>query len=464
MANKHIEFDFFDQETDQSGSLKVAREKGIHIVNMLLEAARIDNPNTMVKSITPVSEDILRNIKPLIRRSQEAEKKPVEVKVVLKPNFYSQEGADLLDSQKGASILEEFLKHRAADQARQWDETVIRWIQEPELADKTRLPNDFFAKLTAERERQYLLDFQKAYGYEAAGRLFTPAQLAMIRVIDQIPCDCEACTLTELEKQGDLTNLANVVDETPKQKSVKNQVVDRFEHLRVNGVVDPDLAKAAAKEPNKLGNTTQVPLIIMFNAPPRAGKDTAADVICETFNNVARVNFKDSLYARSSKMLNLDLDFWTTVCQNGDLKDKPMGDFVILGDAMKKATPRELLIKVAESFIKPNFGNNVFAEDAAKDIRNQLMTTKNNIFVMPDCGFDYESDTIRKRFQGSNVKVIQIHRTGFNFDNDSRDWVAADEELKNATSVDIFKRMVAHRMTQIVLEHNEMYSTKGKKA
>ena len=66
------------------------------------------------------------------------------------------------------------------------------------------------------------------------------------------------------------------------------------------------------------------PLVIMFNAPPRAGKDTACEILMRKFpESVKYEYFKEYLYKESAKVLGLDFNFWASVCQDGDLKDKP---------------------------------------------------------------------------------------------------------------------------------------------
>lgn len=197
------------------------------------------------------------------------------------------------------------------------------------------------------------------------------------------------------------------------------------------------------------------PVIIMFNAPPQSGKDSCADAIVESIPNVTKVNFKESLYKLTAEILNLDLKFWTTVCQNNQMKDEPMMDLVIGSVTHKKATPREILIHVAENVIKPTYGKNKFAVDALESI-NAIMKADptKNIFVTPDCGFDCEATTIRAGFPYGAVKVVHIEREGHTFENDSRNWVPGDHVLVNSGDLESLQKEAINLAVMIIEDHN----------
>lgn len=216
-------------------------------------------------------------------------------------------------------------------------------------------------------------------------------------------------------------------------------------------VMLPKTEPVVSKSHNMSANN---PLIIMFNAPPQSGKDTCADAIMSAFKGVRKVNFKDSLYKRSAAILGYDLAFWTSICQNNDLKDKPMHDIKIGAQIIRNATPRDMLIAVAEKVIKPEFGNNIFAVDALNSIRQHMSNNiGGNIFVMPDCGFDYEADVIKGAFPNAKVVVVQIEREGHTFDNDSRDWVPCDHILYNR-GLEALQKDVLSLVGDLLIESN----------
>lgn len=181
------------------------------------------------------------------------------------------------------------------------------------------------------------------------------------------------------------------------------------------------------------------PLVIMFNAPPRAGKDTACEILMRKFpESVKYEYFKEYLYKESAKVLGLDFNFWASVCQDGDLKDKPMLRLQA-GEAEGSLTPRDVLINVAENVLKPKHGKDCIANATAQKIEKtiqQFRTEKgyNPIVVVPDLGFPYEADAVRTLIPSAEVAVVHITREGYTFEGDSRNYVPkAKYRIENTT-------------------------------
>ena len=181
------------------------------------------------------------------------------------------------------------------------------------------------------------------------------------------------------------------------------------------------------------------PLVIMFNAPPRAGKDTACEILMRKFpESVKYEYFKEYLYKESAKVLGLDFNFWASVCQNGDLKDKPMLRLQT-GGAEGSVTPRDILINVAENILKPKHGKDCIANATAHKIAKTIQQFKaekgyNPIIVVPDLGFPYEADAVRAIIPSAEVAVVHIKREGYTFEGDSRNYVPkAKYRIENTT-------------------------------
>ena len=159
----------------------------------------------------------------------------------------------------------------------------------------------------------------------------------------------------------------------------------------------------------------------MFNAPPRAGKDTACEILMRKFpESVKYEYFKEYLYKESAKVLGLDFNFWASVCQNGDLKDKPMLRLQT-GEAEGSVTPRDILINVAENILKPKHGKDCIANATAHKIAKTIQQFKaekgyNPIIVVPDLGFPYEADAVRTIIPSAEVAVVHIKREGYTFE------------------------------------------------
>ena len=169
------------------------------------------------------------------------------------------------------------------------------------------------------------------------------------------------------------------------------------------------------------------PLVILFNGPPRSGKDSACEIIMKHFPEVHYAYFKEVLYKESAKMLGLDFNFWAKVCQNGDLKDLPMLT-MSAGETGALMTPRDILIYLAEKVLKPKYGKAFIAQGTAETIADliQFQREQSNeeaVIVVPDLGFDYEIDTIREMIPNAYVISVAVYRPGFTFEGDSRNYV-----------------------------------------
>ena len=196
------------------------------------------------------------------------------------------------------------------------------------------------------------------------------------------------------------------------------------------------------------------PLIVLFNGPPRSGKDSACEIIMKHFPEVHYVYFKEILYGETAKILELDFNFWAKVCQNGDLKDSPMLT-VSAGELM---TPRDILIYLAEKVLKPKYGKEFIARGTAETISDliQFQREQSNeeaVIVIPDLGFDYEIDTVREMIPNAHVISVALHRPGFTFEGDSRSYVKnANFGLHNTENYEDLKHKVLRLFRNIVLD------------
>ena len=215
--------------------------------------------------------------------------------------------------------------------------------------------------------------------------------------------------------------------------------------------------KAMEKEKTFKIKKLNKPLVIMFNGPPRSGKDSACEIIMEHFPEVHYAYFKEVLYRESAKILGLDFNFWASVCQNGDLKDKTMLTMVD-GETGAVMTPRDILIYLAEKVLKPKYGQDFIARGTADTIIEliQLQREQSNeaaVIVVPDLGFDYEIDTFRDRLPDAHVISVAIHRPGFTFEGDSRSYVKDPGfGLHNTGSYEDLENKVLRLFRNIVMD------------
>lgn len=164
--------------------------------------------------------------------------------------------------------------------------------------------------------------------------------------------------------------------------------------------------------------------IVLLNAPPRAGKNTAAAGASAVLQGVAVIGFshhlKRSVHAAFGLGWDLDPDHFDAV------KSHPSEQFFGM-------TPRQAYIWWSEEVIKPKFGKEWFGEMFMRAARSACADT----IIAPDSGFTEEAERVAKEVGPHNVMLIRLHKTGCTFDGDSRSYIDLDHlrvptlDLKN---------------------------------
>lgn len=156
--------------------------------------------------------------------------------------------------------------------------------------------------------------------------------------------------------------------------------------------------------------------IILFNGPPRCGKDTAAKAM---LNNGPIGAWK---FDRMSMPLKLGfagmiglprghVDSYGNVFGYEEIKEQPLD---LLG-----VSYRQFQIDMSEKFLKPLYGQDIFG---------RLFIARNNRedpinVLVPDCGFQVEAESLAKHYGSENMLLIRIGRDGCDFSKDSRGYI-----------------------------------------
>lgn len=155
--------------------------------------------------------------------------------------------------------------------------------------------------------------------------------------------------------------------------------------------------------------------IILFNGPPRSGKDTAAKFAFDFINTKYRNRY--GLWEKFSfpnkrafaGMMGLACDAWGVVEPYEAIKDRAIPN---LGFSY-----RQWQIDYSERFMKPLYGKDIFGRLLLD--RLSCFNLEKFIPVVSDCGFQVECDVLK----GHNVLLFTMSCKGCTFEGDSREWV-----------------------------------------
>ena len=158
--------------------------------------------------------------------------------------------------------------------------------------------------------------------------------------------------------------------------------------------------------------------IIFVNGPPRSGKDTAGELLCDFVTGAVAYKFArvlkigtHALFDAIRNRLAYPLD--CLIDDNYEaVKDDPQPEFFA-------KTPRQAYIAVSETLLKPMFGEQFFGEI----LRDQILRDEPECAVITDSGFLPEAVPIIEQFGVENCALIWMRRDGCDFSSDSRSYL-----------------------------------------
>lgn len=175
--------------------------------------------------------------------------------------------------------------------------------------------------------------------------------------------------------------------------------------------------------------------IIMFNGPPRAGKDTAG-AICQSLlgADAHLVKFTDAVKEETHRERGL-------VCATDAfeiLKDKPLPEFGGM-------TPRQAYIEKSDR-LKKERGPYIVAEMLV----DRLAAVKAPIIVNTDLGYDFEGAALRDYVGAPNTTLIRLHRPDRDYSADCRNWVHMNDVASFDVNNDLDHMVLRGRLTPLV--------------
>lgn len=146
-------------------------------------------------------------------------------------------------------------------------------------------------------------------------------------------------------------------------------------------------------------------MIILFNGPPRSGKDAAADFFKE--KGFKHLSFKYQLYKETIDYFDVKKDWFMARYKNRDEKEVPSA---LLGHM----SCREAMIYVSETIIKPKKGLDYFG----KQVANEIDLDKD--YCISDGGFIDELIPVINTVGSDNFVLVQLTRDDCDYSSDSR--------------------------------------------
>ena len=163
--------------------------------------------------------------------------------------------------------------------------------------------------------------------------------------------------------------------------------------------------------------------VVLFNGPPRCGKDTAAEALRLAIQGARHLKFAGAVKDATHAIFGLEVR--TDAFEH--CKDIPSPEFAGL-------TPRQAYIRFSEVAIKPAFGKTRFGHAAARRVLG-AEDAGATLVAISDSGFAEETIPVIEAVGRENVLLIRIHRPGCTFDGDSRNYIyppgIRSEDLSN---------------------------------
>lgn len=166
--------------------------------------------------------------------------------------------------------------------------------------------------------------------------------------------------------------------------------------------------------------------ILFINGPPGSGKDYTGELLRESsylsLTMVANYVICDK-FARALKE--------TCHAAYGlvDLHGKPLPHDWFEESKSKSMreffgkTPREIYIAFSETYMKPLHGPRVWGEK----LLNDTLVRECGEIIITDSGFREEAEVFVEHFGNNNCRLVRLHREGYTFKGDSRNYVFLED-------------------------------------
>lgn len=177
--------------------------------------------------------------------------------------------------------------------------------------------------------------------------------------------------------------------------------------------------------------------ILALNGPPYCGKDTVGQMVADILNARLEVPPPIKLESLSLPLRSIAYAMVGLEYSEAKLGVLPYDEFkntaYRIGD--RTHTGRQLMIHVAEDFLKMRYGQTTLADMLI--LRNNQMPS-HSLLIVRDSGFQVEVNPLIRWAGRENVLVARVNRPACNFNNDSREWVFHPDPAHNIEVQNLF--------------------------
>lgn len=164
--------------------------------------------------------------------------------------------------------------------------------------------------------------------------------------------------------------------------------------------------------------------LIILNAPAGAGKDSIANELLRQNYVDAVVSMKEPAFEILKSMMTAkEFHEFQVRYDNRETKESP---WPVIG-----MSPRQMMIHISESVVKPVFGKEQFGK-----ILSEKLPDGDLPIVCSDGGFPDEIMALARSGR-HQIVIVRLHRAGYTFDGDSRNYISLDGEFDNVFETDV---------------------------
>jgi len=181
--------------------------------------------------------------------------------------------------------------------------------------------------------------------------------------------------------------------------------------------------------------------VIIFNAPPRSGKDMVCDWLNDKYG-YTKLSFKSKLIEMAARFFDMSVDEFMQHYDEQEVDGSWFKDVELytLAVGNEYYSQRTALQHVSENVAKPMFGDGVFGHALAEQMKGD------GVYVVSDGGFDAELQPIIDAVDYDNILIIEIERKGCTFDGDTRDYFTVSDcwhtrMVNNGTEEEFFNKV-----------------------